>query len=259
MRRYEEHALADLGRFRVVAIEDLAKYLYEGHRVELDRDLRSLARQGLIQHKTFEGSDGSTRKLFTLTKAGHHLLRAHHVLPETQSAYYGFVKPKEASHDADIYRVYQNEGRRIARNGSRKFRVILDLELNPFLFRSPSNPEKPISTVRRAWKTALTIAGVSYFPIHNLRRSFCTGLSWVAPDAVVQHAMCHSSPETKRFYQFGLAQEVREHLEHVNGNTYVDRLGRRQMLLGGTASLGTALIISVSFFALDGSRVASRG
>lgn len=135
LRRYEEHALADIGRFRVVGTEDLAKYLYEGHSVELERDLRSLARQGLIQHKTSQGTDGSIRELLALTRAGYRLLRAYHVLPETQSAYYGFVKPKEANHDADIYRVYQNEGRRIGRNGGRKFRVILDFELKRKLNR----------------------------------------------------------------------------------------------------------------------------
>jgi len=91
---------------------------------------------------------------------------------------------------------------------------------SPFLFPSPSNPEKPIGTVRRAWKTTLKKAGVSYFPIYNLRHVFCTRLSWVAPDAVVQHAMRHSSPETKRYYQLGLADQVREHLERVNENTY---------------------------------------
>jgi hypothetical protein len=52
---------------------------------------------------------------------------------------------------------------------------------------------------------------------------FCTRLSWVAPDAVVQHAMRHSSPETKRFYQLGLAHQVREHLERVNQKTYEER------------------------------------
>ena len=135
LRWYEEHALADIGRFRIVAAEDLSKYLYDGHRVELERDLRSLVRQGLIQYKTFQGSDGSTRELLTLTKAGYRLLRAHHALPESQTAYYGFVKPKEANHDADIYRVYQKEGRRIARNGGRRFRVILDFELKRKLNR----------------------------------------------------------------------------------------------------------------------------
>lgn len=135
LRRYEEHALADIGRFRVVATEDLAKYLYGGHSVELERDLRSLARQGLIQHKTLEGSDGSTRELLTLTKAGYRLLRARHALPDSQTAYYGFVKPKEANHDADIYRVYQIEGRRLSHDGGRKFHVILDFELKRKLNR----------------------------------------------------------------------------------------------------------------------------
>jgi hypothetical protein len=91
---------------------------------------------------------------------------------------------------------------------------------SPFLFPSPSNPEKPIGNVRRTWKTTLKKAGVPYFPIYNLRHVFCTRLSWVAPDAVVQHAMRHSSPETERFYQLGLAQQVREHLEQVNEKTY---------------------------------------
>jgi len=94
---------------------------------------------------------------------------------------------------------------------------------SPFLFPSPSNPEKPIGTVKRAWKTTLKKAGVSYFPIYHLRHVFCTRLSWVAPDAVVQHAMRHSSPETKRFYQLGLSHQVREHLEQVNEKTYRGR------------------------------------
>jgi len=94
---------------------------------------------------------------------------------------------------------------------------------SPFLFPSPSNPAKSIGTVRRAWKTTLKKAGVSYFPIYNLRHVFCTRLSWVAPDAVVQHAMRHSSPDTKRFYQLGLANQVRQHLEQVNEKTYEGR------------------------------------
>src|SRR5215469_360476 len=33
-------------------------------------------------------------------------------------------------------------------------------------------------------------------------------VSWVAPDAVVQRAMWHSSSETKRIYQLGLVHQV---------------------------------------------------
>lgn len=53
------------------------------------------------------------------------------------------------------------------------------------------------------WKTTLKNAEVAYFPIYHLRHVFCTRLSRVAPDTVVQRAMRHSSPETKRHYQLG--------------------------------------------------------
>jgi hypothetical protein len=72
-------------------------------------------------------------------------------------------------------------------------------------------------------RTNTVFSDYGFFPIYNLRHVFCTRLSWVAPDAVVQHAMRHSSPETKRFYQLGLAHQVREHLERVNRKTEQER------------------------------------
>jgi integrase len=94
---------------------------------------------------------------------------------------------------------------------------------SPFVFPSPRISNKPIGTVKTAWRATLRRAGVSYFPIYHLRHVFCTRLSWVAPDAVVQRAMRHSSPETKRRYQLGLANQVREHLERVNERAYEGR------------------------------------
>jgi len=41
-------------------------------------------------------------------------------------------------------------------------------------------------------------------------------LSGVAPDAVVQRAMRHSSPETKRRYQLGMVTHLRQNLEKAN-------------------------------------------
>ena len=93
---------------------------------------------------------------------------------------------------------------------------------SPYLFPSPRKPGKPIRSVKRAWRTALDKAGVSYFPIYNLRHVFCTRLSWVAPDAVVQRAMRHSSPETKRHYQLGMVDQVREGIEQANKQAYQD-------------------------------------
>jgi len=91
-----------------------------------------------------------------------------------------------------------------------------------FVFPSPRKPGKPIRSVRGAWRKTLEKAGVSYFPIYNLRHVFCTRLSWVAPDAVVQRAMRHSSPETKRHYQLGMVDQVREGIERANDRAYQD-------------------------------------
>jgi integrase len=91
---------------------------------------------------------------------------------------------------------------------------------SPYVFPSPRRPGKPIRSVKHAWRTALLKAGVPYFPIYNLRHVFCTRLSWVAPDAVVQRAMRHSSPETKRHYQLGMVDQVREGIERANERAY---------------------------------------
>ena len=89
-----------------------------------------------------------------------------------------------------------------------------------FLFPSPVKPGQPITTVKKAWKTTLKNAEVAHFPIYNLRHVFCTRLSWVAPDTVVQRAMRHSSPETKRHYQLGMVEQVRQNLEKANKRVY---------------------------------------
>ena len=91
---------------------------------------------------------------------------------------------------------------------------------SPYVFPSPRKAGKPIRSVKRAWRTALKNAGVTYFPIYTLRHVFCTRLSWVAPDAVVQRAMRHSSPETKRHYQLGMVDQVREGIERANERAY---------------------------------------
>jgi hypothetical protein len=44
----------------------------------------------------------------------------------------------------------------------------------------------------------------------------------VAPDAVVQRAMRHSSPETKRHYQLGMLDQVRQGIEKANEQAYHD-------------------------------------
>jgi hypothetical protein len=45
----------------------------------------------------------------------------------------------------------------------------------------------------------------------------------VAPDAVVQRAMRHSSPETKRHCQLGIVDQVREGIEQANEKAFLLR------------------------------------
>ena len=78
--------------------------------------------------------------------------------------------------------------------------------------------------MKTAWKATLKRAGVLHFPIYNLRHAFCTRLSWVAPDAVIQRAMRHTSPETKRQYQLGMVEQVREAMERANERVYGERV-----------------------------------
>jgi hypothetical protein len=135
LRESEIRTLSDLGRFRLIASEDLAKHAYRDVREEAQQDIHNLARQGLVRTGTFEGPDASPRELLTLTRSGHRLVRANRLVPKDQATYHGFVKPKEANHDADIYRLYQKEPERILDNGGRNLRVILDFELKKKLNR----------------------------------------------------------------------------------------------------------------------------
>ena len=97
---------------------------------------------------------------------------------------------------------------------------------SPYIFPSPKYLDRPISTVKTAWTSTLKRAGVPHFSIYTLRHVFCTRLSAVAPDAVVQRAMRHTSPETKRMYQLGMTLQVREAVEKSNEKAY----GQKRLL-----------------------------
>jgi hypothetical protein len=52
LRPSEIHTLTEVGKFRVVALEDLGNYAYSGDRSRMDSDLRNLIRQGLVGEET---------------------------------------------------------------------------------------------------------------------------------------------------------------------------------------------------------------
>jgi hypothetical protein len=128
LRDSELKTLTDIGTFRVLKLDDLVTHRYAGDLAEARRDLDNLLRQGLILRRT---TQPEKTVYVTLTKAAHSFLEASRPqdLKQRQALYHGFVKPREARHDAAIYRLYQQESSRIQKAGGKVQRVILDFEL----------------------------------------------------------------------------------------------------------------------------------
>src|SRR6516225_9892741 len=135
LRQSEIHTLTEVAKFRVVAVEDLAKFAYSGDRSRMGSDLRSLLHQGLVERRETSVLKKESRQVLTLTKQGERLVRRQRFVPEDQAIYSGLVKPKEAGHDADLYRLYHKVADRIERQGGKIVRVRLDYELKEELYR----------------------------------------------------------------------------------------------------------------------------
>jgi hypothetical protein len=135
LRPSEIHALTEVGKFRVVAVEDLAKHAYAGNRLRLDSDLRNLIHQRLVARRDTSVLKKESQQVLTLTKEGKRLIRRHGLVLDDQAIYSGFVKPKEADHDATLYRLYQKAAKEIERKGGKVLRVQLDYELKEKLYR----------------------------------------------------------------------------------------------------------------------------
>jgi hypothetical protein len=135
LRESEIRTLAEIGQFRAVRTKDLVEFRYTGNAHEAERDLRDLKAQGLIQQKTLPGTE--KEPLLTLSREAHQFLDRNRPqdLPKNQALYHGFVKPREARHDAEVYRLYQKEAGRITSEGGTKLRVVLDFELKRNLYR----------------------------------------------------------------------------------------------------------------------------
>jgi len=129
MRESEAQTLADLGKFRVIAAGDLARFGYNGDQSRMEQETANLTRQGLVEERRVEVSLSRTTRMYTLTKAGRRLLLNSNRVARRQEIYFGFVKPKEAKHDAELYKLYQKEASRIEARDGRVRRVVLDYEL----------------------------------------------------------------------------------------------------------------------------------
>jgi hypothetical protein len=135
LRPSEIYTLTEVGKFRVVAVEDIAKLAYAGDRSRLDSDLRNLIQQRLVERRDTSVLKKKSQQVLILTKEGKRLIRRHGFVVDDQAIYSGFVKPKEADHDAALYRLYHKAADEIERKGGKVLRVQLDYELKEKLYR----------------------------------------------------------------------------------------------------------------------------
>lgn len=178
LRPSEIQTFTDVGRFRVVAVEDLANLGYSGDRPRMDSDLRNLVRQGLLQRRGTSALKKQSRHVLTLTKQGQGFLRRQGLVPEDQTIYSGLVKPKEANHDASLYRLYQKVAGEIERKGGRVLRVQLDYELKEKLYRKLGKAQSP----GEGWnqRSKLALAEQLRLPVLNGKVAF--------PDVRIEYA-----------------------------------------------------------------------
>jgi hypothetical protein len=124
LNRDDSRSLATVGAFRVVAERDLRDSREESADTR-GPDLRHLRDEGLMRFVALDSREHAV----TLTGRGHHLLEAHRRDRDDareQSFYAGVSRPRELSHDVQLYRAYLREEERLRDQGADIRRVILD-------------------------------------------------------------------------------------------------------------------------------------
>jgi len=122
----DSRSLATIGAFRVVSEHDLREPRNESDPRE--PDLRHLRDEGLVRFVSLDGRD----RAVTLTDRGHHLLESHRRDREDhreQAFYEGVSRPRELSHDAQLYAAFLREEERLREEGADVRGVVLEQEL----------------------------------------------------------------------------------------------------------------------------------
>jgi DNA-binding MarR family transcriptional regulator len=135
LRESEIRTLAEIGSFRAIRTKDLVEFLYRGDKKQADQDIKNLKAQGLITQKTLPGTE--KEPLLTLSREACEFLDRNRPqdVPRDQALYHGFVKPREARHDAEVFRLYQKVANDIESEGGTKLRIVLDFELKKNVYR----------------------------------------------------------------------------------------------------------------------------
>ena len=160
LRPEERQLLIEAGRFRVLAVKDVAKTIYNGDERAMKSDLEYLREKGLVVVDSVSPrNDGHWLarpriEVVTLTHTGERMTREVGDLRADQRLYHGLVKPREAEHDTQIYSAYLKEAEKIERAGGKNLRVELDFELKSKVQKAihaarKSDPDPEMGDIKR--------------------------------------------------------------------------------------------------------------
>jgi len=172
----ECRTMAEIGRFRTLSMEDLAQERYHGSTAKMRQDVRQLSSQGLVRTRSlWLGKEKDRLVVVTLTRKGKKVLEQS---GEQGTFYAGFVKPSEMVHDTAIYRMYQAEAARIAKEGGQIRRITLDYELkrqvySPLAKERPGSPEYKKRQAEIAASHGLKVVG-GHIQLPDLRIEYRT-------------------------------------------------------------------------------------
>jgi hypothetical protein len=126
--------MREIGRFRLVNQEDLARYRYAGKTAEMSADLlRLVDREHLVERRTVVDLQKDRRiVVLVLTARGKAWLegdRPHQAVYNGQKFFDGLVRAREVYHDAEVYPAYQAAARKILAEGGIIQKIVLDHEL----------------------------------------------------------------------------------------------------------------------------------
>lgn len=126
----EARMLGTVGSFRVVAEHDLHSLRDDARKPH--QSIRHLEDAGLIRRSPLDAND----RAVVLTDRGRDLLEANRSIPShrrthepRQEFFAGLRKPRELTHDVNVYRAYERAEERIRGHGGRVRRVVLDYEM----------------------------------------------------------------------------------------------------------------------------------
>ena len=93
LRDSEIHTLGEVGKFRVVGMNDLSEFAYNGDRSRMENDVQSLTRQGLLHETTIADPEHNPTQVVTLAKEGRQAPQARAGIPGASASPHTYFSP----------------------------------------------------------------------------------------------------------------------------------------------------------------------